>query len=486
MTTQTKLRTNLVETNDNKSIPIGTIAAVLHFMRKLELDSLFPKFKGRGSELSALAAALICYRLTENFSIEGCGRWLKSAEVRHELGIKGKVSSRTLNRAVEIIGDNMTEILQAVRERLFSMYSLEHTDVNIDTTSVAVYGRKSPLGAHGFPRGHLAHLEQVNFGVAELRYPINLPIDLTVDKGNTADPIQFLNIIENVVDHMRPDSTFVFDAGGDSKKNLDRIADHGMRHITRKKMNKSDDRRIAELKWDEIEIVDEARGLCCVKHTYESSGRTVYLFFSRALYEMKMASVEGRARRCVRDAKDAVLYSKKGKLRISKTVVKKFNPLLSVSIYVQQAFFDGEDAMFEYAKEKIMNHREGFFKIESSTDLTATEVYDIYRRKDTVEKLIESLKNHINIKPLRVWSDSSIRGVLLLGFLAQLIVSMIRFENPSLRKKSTRFVIRSLENLTVSHIFDSTGRSKRLFSNFEPLNTAILREILIEPGVNGA
>ena len=71
---QTKLRTNLIETNDNKSIPIGTIAAVRHFMEKLELDSLFPKFKGRGSELFVPAAALICYRLTENFSIEGCGR----------------------------------------------------------------------------------------------------------------------------------------------------------------------------------------------------------------------------------------------------------------------------------------------------------------------------------------------------------------------------------------------------------------------------
>jgi len=184
----------------------------------------------------------------------------------------------------------------------------------------------------------------------------------------------------------------------------------------------------------------------------------------------------------VRDAKDAILYSKKGRLRISKTVVKRFNPLLKVNISVQRAFFDGEKSMFDFAKNAIMDHREGFFKLESSMNLTASEVYEIYRRKDSVEKLIESLKNHINIKPLRVWSEHSVKGVLQLGFLAQLIVSMMRFENPPIREKSTKFIIRSLENLTVTHIFDSTGRSKRIFSNFEALNIAILREIMIKPG----
>jgi transposase len=109
-------------------------------------------------------------------------------------------------------------------------------------------------------------------------------------------------------------------------------------------------------------------------------------------------------------------------------------------------------------------------------------VHDIYRKKDSVEKLIDSLKNHINIKPLRVWSEHSVKGVLLLGFLAQLIVSMMRFENPPIREKSTKFIIRSLENLTATHIFDAIGRSKRIFSNFEPLNTSILREIMIKPG----
>lgn len=155
-------------------------------MEKLKLDALFPRFKGRGSELFALAAALISYRLTKNFSIEECDLWLDSKEVRNKLDIRVNVSSRTLNRAVETVGENMPEILNAVRERIFSTYSFEHTDVNKDTTFVCVYYRKGP------------NLERVNFSVAELCHPINIPIDLAVDCGNAADPVQFLNIIENI------------------------------------------------------------------------------------------------------------------------------------------------------------------------------------------------------------------------------------------------------------------------------------------------
>ncbi|MDR1404708.1 MAG: hypothetical protein LBJ20_03980 [Candidatus Methanoplasma sp.] len=49
-----------------------------------------------------MVCAIISYRLTKNYSAEGCGRWLSSKEVRNELGIGCKVSSRTLNRAVEL------------------------------------------------------------------------------------------------------------------------------------------------------------------------------------------------------------------------------------------------------------------------------------------------------------------------------------------------------------------------------------------------
>jgi transposase len=119
-------------------------------------------------------------------------------------------------------------------------------------------------------------------------------------------------------------------------------------------------------------------------------------------------------------------------------------------------------------------------RIESSKELTAIAAYNIYREKDAVEKLIETLKNHIEIKPLRCWNEVSVKGILLIGFIAQMMVSMIRYDHPELRERSTKFIIRALEKLTATYYLDEKGRKNVLYSNFERMNRIILREIILE------
>ena len=212
-----RLRTFVLEPNENKSLPIGTIACAREYLEKLELDRVFNDARGRGQPLFPLVCAIISYRLTENFSVEGCGRWLESPEVRNELGIRGEVSHRMINRAVERAGEIMPEVLVHLRRGLFSIYDLEHTDVNIDTTSVAVYAKGTGLYYFGYSRDKRPDLRQMNFGAAELRDPINILIDLSVDRGNTSNSVQFMKIADDIIGDLRDDSMFVFDAGGDAK-----------------------------------------------------------------------------------------------------------------------------------------------------------------------------------------------------------------------------------------------------------------------------
>ena len=139
------------------------------------------------------------------------------------------------------------------------------------------------------------------------------------------------------------------------------------------------------------------------KKTFESSGRTAYLFYSDKLHKDKTAALNGRAWRCVEDAKDTLKRKKDGSIRISKTVVKRLrNPPISLSVEVQGKLLLSDIESFEYVRNALSNRREGHFKLECSENLTAEEVFSVYRRRDTVEKLMDSLKNHIDIKPLRV------------------------------------------------------------------------------------
>jgi Transposase len=89
--------------------------------------------------------------------------------------------------------------------------------------------------------------------------------------------------------------------------------------------------------------------------------------------------------------------------------------------------------------------------------------------------IFNSLKNEIEIKPLRVWTDNSIYGALIIGFIAQLFISLMRYEIAELKHTSTKFIKKSLSDLTVT--VDSWGRKVKryVYSNFDAINTMVLR-----------
>lgn len=74
----------------------------------------------------------------------------------------------------------------------------------------------------------------------------------------------------------------------------------------------------------------------------------------------------------------------------------------------------------------------------------------------------------------------------MLCFPAQAIVSMVRYEISGSRKSSTKFIIDSLQNLTVTYVYDRKQAVRRTYSDFEALNSRILRDVVAVSGVSGA
>lgn len=62
---------------------------------------------------------------------------------------------------------------------------------------------------------------------------------------------------------------------------------------------------------------------------------------------------------------------------------------------------------------------------------------------------------------------------------------MVRYEMPELKSRSTKFIIDSLQNLTVTYVYDRKNATRRVYSNFEPLNSRILRDVVVVSGVSG-
>jgi transposase len=153
------------------------------------------------------------------------------------------------------------------------------------------------------------------------------------------------------------------------------------------------------------------------------------------------------------------------------------NPLVDCEYSYQTRLASlNESEAREILEKASITGREGFFCLVSNKDLTLPEALSIYRQKDTIEKIFNSLKNEIDIQPLRVWSELSIYGALLIGFLAQLFISLIRFEHPELKHTSPKFIKISLMNLTVTVEYLKSDKKRRIFSNINPISQVILAE----------
>lgn len=468
---QTKLRTHDIVPNQNISFPIGTIKFVDRMYEFLNFEEIFGKHKKKGIDINKLLRALISYKLSDNFSIKRGHSWINQSEIL-ELYHLDEFTERTLYRVLTIIGMNRYEIISDIQDFIFKLYNFEHTDINMDWTSIILHGDKAPLGKHGYSRDHRPDKKQITVGVSELSSPINIPIGLTVEPGNINDQTHFEKTYLQVNKRLKKDSLVIFDKGANSVTNTAMVRADNMHYLTAKKLNKSDDKLIAVFEELNPEIIDEESGIRGIK--IEKPSSTNYLIFSKELQKKQLKS---RARKVKRQIEEAKAIQKS--LDDDKQLPKKFrinNLLVDVDYSLQTKLIElSEDEAVKLLEDKFINGREGFFCLKSSKNLTLNEALQTYRKKDSIEKIFHSLKNDIEIKPLRVWTDESIYGALIIGFITQLFISLLRHEISDLKHTSTKFIKKSLSNLTVT--VDSWERKtkKYVYSNFDGINTMILR-----------
>jgi len=467
---QTKLRTKDIKSNNNITFPIGTVIAIQNYYQKLDFNQVFGDYKKKGRDINSLIQALISYKLTENQSISKGSEWINREEVRNEFNLK-EFEERTLFRVLEILGKNREEIMLNVEKIIFEKYTFEHTNVLMDWTSVVLYGKKCPLGKYGYSRDHRPDKKQIVIGISQLAEPINVPIGMTIKAGNINDQTHFKETFEQAKPHIKEGSLVIYDKGANSKTNNELVLASKMKYLTSKKLNKSDDRRIKSFDKTKAVLIDKEKEIYGLKYTFPS--RFDYFFFSEKLKE---AQIEANTRRAIAKFEDAKLLQEC--LDKNKGIPAKFrirNELVDIKYTYQTKLKElGEKEALDYVKAKTVNGREGFFCITSSENLTLEEALQTYRKKDAIEKTMNSLKNEIEIKPLRVWTENSIYGAVLIGFLAQLILSLIKYEHKELKHTSVKFLKISLMNLTVTVECLYHKAKRKIYANFDPINMLIL------------
>ncbi len=467
---QTTLQTTTnLRHNNNISFPVGTAIAVKQYSQKLDFNQIFSGYKKRGIDLVHLLEALISYRLTENQSTSRASEWINRPDVLNEFGLES-FEERTLFRTLEIIGENYEQIIHLLQKKIFSLYNFPNTDINMDWTSFVLWGTKAELGEYGYSRGHRPDKKQITVGISQLCNPINIPIGLTINPGNMNDQTHFKKTFLQIQEHLKEDSRVVFDKGAQSKDNLDLVLAHKMKYLSAKKLNSSDDKRIKSFVKSEINCIDKEKGIYGEIIKYPS--RFDYFFFSEQLQHDQIEAKLRLAEKKFDEAKDIQQSINK-----NRSMPKRFmlnNPLVDITYsYQTKLTMLTDEQAKKLVQTAMINGREGFFCLVSNEKLTIKQALEIYRMKDSIEKIFQSLKNDINIKPLRVWTTKNINGAILIGFLAQLIISLMRYDYKELKNIAPKFIKISLMNLTVTIEIANSGQKRKIFSNFEQINKLI-------------
>ena len=471
---QTSLKTpQHIKPNQNKTFPIGTIQTVKNIFEELHLIPLLDSLKHCGHSLSGLITGLISYKMTEDLSVSRCHQWITNNPLLLEHLQLSDFGDDALYRGLAILGENKHLILNHLLHVLKNEHGVGLDMVFMDWTTVYFEAKPTEYIKYGHSRDHRPDRPQITIGLAQDQGS-QLPVGLSIQPGNTNDQTHFKNTYRQIKSGLRTGSTLVFDAGANGIPNLDLLVSEKMKYLSRMKLNQSDVTQhlstFNKREWTPIVTGNTDEEVYGKQLMFPS--RTKYLYFSQNLYDDTLSN---RRKHLEKEYDEALTLWKI--IQEKKKPRKKYrNSNHFLQTHLSYTFpltgLSREEAI-EQALQLSITGKEGFFSLVSNKEFSLHEALQYYREKDGVEKLFNSIKNELHVRPTRCWTQEAIDGSILIVFLAQLVISLLRYKHERLRHVSTKFIMQSLSNFALTIIIGKNGVRKRVFSNFDWINTLI-------------
>jgi len=471
---QTALKTpHTIQPNKNKTFPIGSIQTVKTVFEELHLPPLLDELKHCGHPLTGLVTGLVSYKLTEDLSVSRCHQWMTTNPLLLEHLQLSIFGDDALYRCLEKIGENRHIILRHILQILKKHHDVGLDMVFMDWTSSHFEAKPTDLIKYGYSRDHRPDRPQIAIGLAQDQQS-QLPIGLSIQPGNINDQIHFTVTYQQIKPGLRKGSVLVFDAGANGIPNLDLLVSEKMKYLSRMKLNTSDITHHLDTfnKTEWTPIITGNPDEQVYGKQLEFPSRTKYLYFSQNLYDDTLVN---RRKHLEQEYDEALsLWRTIQAKKQPRQKYRNSNHFLQTHLsYTFPLTGLSREEAIERALQLSITGKEGFFALVSNKDFSLHEALQYYREKDGVEKLFNSMKNELHIRPTRCWTQEAINGSILIVFLAQLVISMLRYKHASLRHVSTKFITQSLNNFALTIIIGKNGVKNRVFSNFDGINTII-------------
>lgn len=417
---QTTFRTDSDSADECIIVPIGIIRLIRSGFKRYGFHDLMNSFKDSGVPMGIVIENLCIASLDARYSMNDLDEFINRNELRKEFYCHGfEIRRWTMDRDLQRLGDYLEEVVMHIGKVMRFLDPDGPTHAYIDGSHIRRFGSKGTNVRYGEGGGTIQLQDQFMLatGIAG-----GIPVSAELYPGNENDPSQYSDFIPQLMFLLKRGSLVVMDNGGASSTILDEIVGYGNAYLTRVRINSSDEKTI-ENSLDKL--VYMGMGTACIMHTFQSSQRTTYLFFSVDSYAAGLL----RAQKAVKDLDAEREKAKKvlGSGKTDKLIKTVKSPFFEVIIENARVVMT-EDPWVEIDPSKKLSDaiptKSGWFKLECSFPMDPRLALTIYRHRVDIEYAISILKSTINVAPLRVWDEGSTRGKLVLGLIVEFILFM--------------------------------------------------------------
>ncbi len=448
----------------NVTFSIGNVALIDKVNEKFGIfDYLFSNLNCKAKNIKASAKLFAYNRLGDCVSINQI-TFVYPEELFQQLGYKNIPAERSLYRDLDRIGQRVP-FLHGRYQEVIKNNGLASEKQFIDFSSSYFEGNKSKLGELGYSRDHEPGKEQITFGISTGMN--NIPTALTIQKGNVQDKKHFKFMLKTVKYLLEEESMLIFDCGGNTEANKQKIRKSKFNYLTLKPKKKKIYRKYIEIfkKHEKETIVINDVSYKYVKVREENEVQ--YIFYSSELFKDQKKKRDIKFKRELEKNEPKLIKVKKGKA-IGSYISKEGYILAKGSIQRSLAEINNP----------FITGLEGYFILESSVDDEPEKMLRLYKDKDKAEKLIRNMKEGTELRPIRHWSTNAIIGYLFIVFLTNCLINLTHFLAKLPVIKNVKLLKKYLNNLTLTVIYPPNRFKFSVLSNISEEIMAVLGDFV--------
>ena len=351
------------------------------------------------------------YEISERKPLYLCAPWSQSTMTPENTTL----SSPRISELLQNLGERDKDRLSFFKA--WALKRSEHECIAFDITSISSYSKLNEFLEYGYNRDG-EDLPQINmamlFGESSL-----LPVFYSIIQGSVRDMTTVKNMIKYAKELDIERVRFVMDKGFYSEGNLKEMAQNRLKYAIAVPFTTS----LAKTQADRMRKVLKSPALAfsingdiiqgiCQKRTLHGQRGHLFVYFNERLY---LDQKEGLLKRILR-----LELKIQGKRKLPIGISDPCLRYLSI-----RKTKDGlRVRRIDKEIERALKYK-GFMVMLSNNVKDEQECLGLYRSKDAVERAFDNIKNELDLKRLRIHSETSMHGRTFVAFLSLVLHSWI-------------------------------------------------------------